>query len=132
MPISEFCARSGRLVVVCGLLLVWGGCGDAPRAANVDAGKAREALRTTLDGWKSGKRPDDLRAGGAGITAQDMDWLAGLVLVSYEMMDDGKFDDANLRVPVELTLRDPNGREAKKRVSYVVGTSPSVTVFREL
>jgi hypothetical protein len=108
------------------------GCGGAPRAAAVDPPKARDALRTTLEGWKGGAKPDDLRNGAPSITAQDLDWMAGATLVEYTILGDGTFDDANLRIPVELTLRDPGGRQVRKKVSYVVGTSPRITVFREL
>ncbi len=117
--------------LACMLILV-NGCTDAPRAAAVDSSKAREALQTTLEGWKNGKKPEDLKTGPMAITAQDLDWLAGYSLVSYQVVDEGKNDDANLRIPVELKLRDPAGKEVSKRVSYVVGTNPSVTVFREL
>ena len=57
--------------------------------------------------------------------------MAGHQLVGYEVAGDGKDDDANLRIPVQLTLRTPQGQEVRKKVSYVVGTSPSLTVFRD-
>jgi hypothetical protein len=109
------------------------GCGgSSPRAAAVEPEAARRALRAALDGWKSGAKPADLKAGSPPMTVQDLDWLSGLTLVEYEVTGEGRGDDANLRVPVDLVLRDPGGREVRKRVSYVVGTSPTVTVFREL
>ena len=66
------------------------------------------------------------------MTVQDMDWLAGAKLISYQVKDDGKEYGPNLNIPVELTLRTPQGKESKKSVNYVVGTSPIVTVFRAL
>ncbi len=131
--------RSGRWspILVCLGLLVAGtlnlGCSTGPpRAAPVDAPEARKALRTTLEHWKDGGRPEALLTGSPSITVQDMDWEAGLDLAEYRVIDDGKNDDANLRIPVELTLRDPKGRPIQKRVTYIVGTSPSTTVFREV
>jgi hypothetical protein len=56
--------------------------------------------------------------------------MAGSQLVSYEVTGDGKNDDANLRIPVKLTLLTAQGKEVEKAVSYVVSTSPSLTVFR--
>lgn len=109
------------------------GCSSsAQKAPAVNPARAREALRTTLDCWKNGGTPDQLKNGPAAITAQDFDWMAGVKLVGYEVAGEGKYDDANLRIPVELTLRDPAGKEVKKRVSYVVGTAPALTVFREM
>ncbi len=39
---------------------------------------------------------------------------------------------SSLYVPVTLTLRPKQGSEVKKTVSYIVNTSPIVTVFRGL
>jgi hypothetical protein len=109
------------------------GCGTGPeRAAPVDADRAREALRTALESWKKGAQPTALQSHSPPITVQDMDWEAGAKLLAYEIVGDGKNDDANLRCPVKLTIRDAQGKETKKQVTYVVGTSPAVTVFREL
>jgi hypothetical protein len=107
------------------------GCSGPGRAAPVDPARAREALRTTLESWKKGESIDSLKGGASSIVAQDFDWMAGHRLVAYEVTGDGKDDDANLRIPVRLTLRTAQGKEVRKSVSYVVGTSPAVTVFRE-
>ena len=108
------------------------GCSEEQgRAAPVDPSRARDALKTALESWKKGDTIDSLKSGSPPIVAQDFDWMAGHRLVAYEVSGEGKDDDANLRIPVRLTLRTSRGQEVKKRVSYVVGTSPSVTVFRE-
>ena len=41
-------------------------------------------------------------------------------------------DNANLRCPVKLSLRDLQGRPVTRRVTYMVGTDPQITVFREI
>ena len=51
---------------------------------------------------------------------------------AIEVTSNGDDDDANLRIPVRLTLRNPGGQEVEKNVVYVVGTSPVLTVFREM
>ena len=123
--------RPIHAIAAAGLLLA--GCsGTGPHAPAVDPARAREALQTTLDGWKKGESIEALKAGSPSIVAQDFDWMAGRKLVGYEVLGDGKDDDANLRIPVRLTLRDAGGRESQKTVSYVVGTSPALTVFREM
>jgi hypothetical protein len=121
-----------RAVVAAALLLALAGCRAQKTAPTVNADQARQALRTTLDGWKAGATPESLRGGPAAITAQDFDWMAGSTLVDYQIEGDGDFDDANLRIPVTLNLRDSSGKESTKRVKYVVGTSPAVTVFRDM
>ena len=66
------------------------------------------------------------------ITAQDLDWLGGAKLVNYEVTGDGKTIEANLFVPVTLTMKTPAGKEVKKKVTYIVATSPYLSVFRSL
>ncbi|MFO0950128.1 MAG: hypothetical protein U0835_27500 [Isosphaeraceae bacterium] len=107
------------------------GCSGSGRAAPVDPSRAREALNTALESWKKGEPIDALKTASPPIVAQDFDWMGGQKLVGFEVTGEGKDDDANLRIPVRLTLRTPQGKEVKKSVSYVVGTSPSLTVFRD-
>jgi hypothetical protein len=106
------------------------GCSGTERAAAVDAERAREALKITLESWKKGDAPAAVERGTPAITAQDLDWLTGAKLVEYQVTGQGKAVEANLYVPVTLTLRTPKGQEVIKSVSYIVGTSPRVTVFR--
>lgn len=107
------------------------GCGGVRTAAPVQPDKAREALRVTLDQWKGGSSIDDFRKAHKEITVQDFDWMSGTKLSDYQVADGEKYDDANLRIPVTLTLLSKEGGEVVKKVTYVVGTSPSVTVFRD-
>ena len=107
------------------------GCsGGGGRSASVNPFRARKTLATALESWKKGEAIDALKSGSPPIVAQDFDWMAGSQLVSYEVTGDGKNDDANLRIPVKLTLLTAQGKEVEKAVSYVVSTSPSLTVFR--
>lgn len=120
------------MIVTVAVALAVTGCGGAPQAAAVDAPKARQALETALEGWKKGTPPDALQNGSPPMTVQDLDWTNGFKLVNYQIDEDTKEVDANVRITVKLTLKDPKGKEVQKQVRYVVGTSPSVTVFREL
>jgi hypothetical protein len=56
----------------------------------------------------------------------------GYKLIDYEIIGDGKYDDANLLFPVKLKLLDPHGKEVIRQVTYMVGTDPPITVFREM
>lgn len=134
-PLTE---REGRRDVMAKLFalatagtLLSGCSGEGTRAAPVDPARAREALAKVLDSWKNGETPDALRSASPSIVVQDFDWMAGAKLVSYEVTGEGKDDDANLRIPVKLTLKTAQGKETKKGVTYLVGTSPSLTVFRD-
>lgn len=124
--------RAPVACVALAVALAVAGCGDAPKAPRVNTEAARAALQQTLEAWKSGKTPQSLKESSPAITAQDMDWEAGQKLLGFEVLGEGKDDDANVRIPVELTIEGKGGKEQRKKVSYVVGTSPAVTVFREL
>ena len=100
-------------------------------AGPVDAAQARKSLQTILDGWKRGDEPASFASASPAVTVQDMDWTAGAKLVDYKAAD-GKEVGTSLHVPVTLTLRPKQGREVKKDVTYIVSTSPIVTVFRGL
>ena len=72
------------------------------------------------------------------MVVQDFDWASGTKLLDYQLIDQGKAEDANLRVRVKLTMsggqpaaKDP-GKTAEKTVWYLVTTSPKITVFRDM
>jgi hypothetical protein len=129
---AKWLAPRPRLVMLSFLVFAAAGCGGGLRLADVDPVAAREALEKTLDGWKKGDAPAALKSGTPSIVAQDLDWLAGAKLVDYRVSGDGKPMAANLHVPVTLTLKTAKGKEVKKNVTYIVGTSPYLTVFRSL
>ena len=72
------------------------------------------------------------------MIVQDFEWDSGAKLLDYQLVDDGKAYDANLRIQVKLTLAGgdakaaPAAKKTEKTVWYLVGTSPKVTVFRDM
>jgi hypothetical protein len=121
------------LFTISNTAVLMSGCSDRQHTApEVNPELARTSLRTVLDLWKKGDKQESAKDGSPSIVVQDLDWAAGLALTNYEIQGDGKFDDANLRVPVMLTLKQPNGKSLTRKASYVVGTSPAITVFREM
>jgi hypothetical protein len=129
---ASICWRIAMLGMICAASLVVPGCSsEGQRAPAVDPPRARDALRAALESWKKGDKIDALKSASPPIVIQDFDWMGGRHLVKYEVLGDGKDDDANLRIPVKLTLRTSDGQEVERSVSYVVGTSPTLTVFRD-
>jgi hypothetical protein len=124
------------LAVLATLLLP--GCADASRAHAVNEPTARDALKTALDGWKNGKTPASFATEPSPMIVQDFEWDSGAKLLDYQLVDDGKAYDANLRIQVKLSLAGGNAKAApatkntEKTVWYLVGTSPKVTVFRDM
>ncbi len=126
--------RFGTLGVILACLaamavLAISGCTGSSAHA-VDPPRARDALVTALDHWKSGERPRSVPS----MTVQDFDWASGTKLLDYQVLDEGQARGANLSVKVKLTLAPSQGKgkNVEKAVYYLVGTSPSVTVFRDM
>jgi hypothetical protein len=124
-------ATAARLAACLAVAASLSGCSSSPGSRPVDAVKARAALKTALDGWKRGDSPAALKDATPPIVVQDFDWMGGARLVDYRVEGEGKALEANLYVPVKLTLKPPQGKEVTKTVSYVIGTSPHVSVFRD-
>jgi hypothetical protein len=132
---DRFLNRYGTLGVILACLgamalFLLSGCGGGSSAHAVNTSQARDALVTALDQWKSGEKPRSAPS----MTIQDFEWESGAKLVAYELQGDGQARGANLSIKVKLTLapKDGKGKNVEKSVYYLVGTSPSVTVFRDM
>ena len=124
--------RSSLRMVAFVAIAFLAGCGVRQRAAPLDEELARSSLKAALDGWKKGDSPATLKNGSPSIIAQDPDWVTGARLVAYEYAGDSRRVAENLFVPVKLTLKAKNGKQTSQSVTYVIGTSPHVMVFRLL
>jgi hypothetical protein len=142
-PIDWNASHYGTLAVVAACVAVLAtlflpGCSSPSSAHAVDMPRARDALKIALDEWKKGESPKSLESASTPIVVQDMDWSSGAKLIDYELVDDGKAYDANLRILVKLTMNGgpsqgkAQAKAAEKRVWYLVTTSPKVTVFRDM
>lgn len=120
------------VAIVFSMTFLLGGC--APRRlAAVNADLARATLVDVLETWKKGGTIDQLRARDPEVVVQEPHWSSGQQLQSYELLDTGRIEDANLFCEVELTLTSPDGSPPKqKTVTYVIGTEPVLTVFRAI
>lgn len=129
---SAHCTKPLRMKPSCLLIVLAlaaaAGCQRTARDLSLDVDQARQACATTLDAWKDGKQPADLKPG---IIASDYVWKSGGKLVSYEFLPDEFNDGTNLHIQVSLTVADESGAESESTAVYVVGTSPVVTVFRD-
>ncbi len=116
------------------LILTLSGCSSSSRRTPSNPPRAREALKTALDHWKQGENPRSLSSSATPMTVQDLEWEGGAKLIDYQIVDDGQPADANLRVKVKLTTigTKAGSKNSEKTVSYLVTTSPSVTVFRDM
>ena len=120
------------LVVFAVAGLFGSGCSFSGRNTPVDAAKARDALRTALDSWKRGDPADALQKSSPPIYVIDTEWQAGVVLKEYEIRGDGQEMDAQLFCPVLIRVKAPDGKESTRELTYIISTSPNVTVARKV
>ena len=113
----------GLLVAVCALT----GCARTARDLSLNPQLARSSLDQALKAWTEGKRPGDLQPE---ITMGDSTWVAGTSLTAYTIKTmDERSDGTNLYLPVVLEFKDARGKVSRTDTTYIVGTSPSITIF---
>ncbi len=116
-----------RLLFV-GFAMALGGCGNTVgRDLPLDRDLAFASLETALKAWVDGKKPDELKPK---ITMGDFGWESGKTLVSFQIKkDQARGDGTNLYIPVVREFRGKGGNVTKSETTYIVGTSPVITIF---
>jgi hypothetical protein len=124
-------ARGVMLASLACLFLSLPGCGGKQGAKDLplDHSLARQSLTTALDAWKAGGKPASLKDGTPSIIVGDPTWDSGAKLTEYKLGAERDMG-ANLEVTVQLTL-ERDGLPSTREATYVVGTSPVITVFTE-
>ncbi len=110
------------IVVVLLVFSVWG-CsqGDMP-SHPLDQELARASVQKAMQAWVDGKTPKDLNPE---IVVGDSSWEQGEKLVSFEIATNEETSDgSNLHIVVKQKFD-----ESDSEVTYIVGTSPVVTIF---
>ncbi|MGE0608993.1 MAG: hypothetical protein AB7O62_17995 [Pirellulales bacterium] len=115
----------GVFLAVCLFLT---GCGPdhgpGAKDLSLDKALAKQSLTTVLDAWKAGDKAETLKSRQPAIVAGD--W-GDAKLLDYKVLGE-RDGGANLIFQVELVV-DRNGRQATREAAYIVGTSPTITVF---
>lgn len=112
------------------VLLAISGCGYSASKHRVEPATALQTLKQVLDSWKQGDTPESWQQRSPAVVVQDFDWKAGRKLQEYEILNEGESVDANLYCNVKLTFSDARAGKSERTVTYLVGTSPVLTVFR--
>lgn len=121
--------RRCKLLAAAALACVsFAGCGR--KNLPVEPDLAAQSLEAALASWQRGEPLASLDQRTPPITVGDFAWRDGRKLSGYRLLGEAKNDGFNLRYDVELTFADAQGA-AVEQVSYIVGTSPAITIFRE-
>lgn len=119
----------GTLAAAAILAAVVGGCGE-PAGGRVDPTRsperAEQALRTVLDGWKAGVRPEAMRNETPAIAVHDSAWQSGKTLADYTILDRS---DGDVRVDFTVHLVFSNPDQEIDQIYYVWGKTP-LSVYR--
>jgi len=114
----------GLLILLCGLLL--SGCGEAATVYPLNEELARSSVQKAMQAWVDGKSPADLKPD---IIVGDQAWEQGRRLAAFQVVSDEETSDgSNLHIRVLRTF-DDKGVKSESRVTYIVGTTPVVTIF---
>jgi hypothetical protein len=114
------------------LFLFVSGCGSRhPTAAPVDEASARATLQSVLESWQRGESAESWRSHEPEVVVQDFQWSSGAKLKEFEILGPGEARDANLYCRVRLILDGSSQGKEQRTVTYVVGTDPALTVFRD-
>jgi hypothetical protein len=124
--------HAGLLLLLMASVGIAGCATKGYEAPVLDTPKARETLTSVLEDWKNGETPEALQKRTPPIVVQDIDWTSGAKLVKYELSGDGNEAEGSLVTQVKLTLQPSRGGPKEKTVTYIVGTSPGLTVLRDI
>lgn len=117
----------GLTFVLAGLLGV--GCGRTTPQPT-DRVEALAVLRTVLEAWQMGDKPESLRQREPPIQVTDPAWIQGTRLAKFEIEENQTQPSGyNLGCPVKLWLRD--GKKEPRRVKFTIATSPALVVTRD-
>jgi hypothetical protein len=98
---------------------------------STDRAEALALLRTALEAWQLGEKPESLREREAPIWVTDPAWTRGTRLAKFEIeANQTQPSGFNLACPVKLWLND--GKKEPRKVKFTIATSPALVVTREL
>lgn len=119
------------LWVLCALLLTSSGCGNpSSMDLSLNQSQAEECLKVFLETWKANEKPSSLASKSPAIVGYDAAWEAGIRLRDYRI-EKTTPDGGNLFAVVHLTLGAEDEVTEERDMTYIVTTSPKITVFPE-
>ena len=124
-------SRDASLSLVGFVIFMTSGCGASNTGSQADPNEAEKTVKLVLDAWKNGEKLSDVSMREPGIVINDMDWTLGHKLVSYKPSSEARVAGNDMQYPVELELKSPKGRIAKKQAIYHISTTQQKLVLRQ-
>jgi hypothetical protein len=107
------------------------GCSDKV-GAPVNVNLAQKILALAMDNWENGVSSKVLLDRSPSVFVQEAEWNEETQLLDYEIISDDQSAGPNLIATVKLKLSTADGNVTEKTATYIVGTSPALTVYRNL
>jgi hypothetical protein len=120
-----------RLFLAALLLALPLGCKGGHKFSQGELDRARQALTTSLDSWKKGEKPEQLRLLPEPILFAEEWPRQGLKLLDYEITGSENTDGETMRFSVKLTVQDRAGKREERKVTYAVALKSPIAVGRD-
>jgi hypothetical protein len=112
------------------LVVVSTGCGPAAVPVS-DEREAERLLNEAFDQWKSGATLEDMRKRSKPIFVTEDLWRNGSILSDFSIVAGPEKSGTNVRIQVNLKYKSSQGKEAQRKIWYLVTTVPALTISRE-
>ncbi len=112
-------------------LLVPASCGYSDDGAKDKLAFLEQKVRTGLECWQAGSKPELLNTGEAPFEFYDEDWNRGAKLLSFEIRQTYLDSSKEPRCIVGLKIQTENQPAAEIECNYKIRTEPTVIVGRD-
>jgi hypothetical protein len=123
--------RPQKLWVALCVLIPLAGCQKGSTFSPEEMNKARQALETCLEEWKSGRVPEALAKRSEPIQFAE-EWPSlGYKLKNYEIVGSQFTDAEMIRYTVKLTLEDRSGKIHERQPTYAIVLKAPIVIGRD-
>ena len=117
------------VLVVLVTLLCSAGCGDREAEQKMDF--ANSTVKSALEFWQQGGKPEELMTGENPVEFHDDDWDVGAKLIEFEIRQTYMDRDGTARCAVTLKVQRGKKAPVDVRCAYQILTVPKVMVGRD-
>jgi hypothetical protein len=106
------------------------GCQTYPAPVS-DLAAGKQLLQSALSEWKSGTTWEQMKQRTPPVYVAEELWMDDFKLSDFVIDGEGELYGSNVRLRATLTGVDKSGRKAEHRLTYLVTTTPALTIARD-
>lgn len=122
--------KASRLALGFGMVAVISGCHTYPAPVS-DKASGKQLLEAALSDWKAGITLQQMKQRTPPVYVAEELWMNGFKLNDFVIDDEGELYGSNVRLRATLTGVDKSGRTLEKQFTYLVTTTPALTIARD-